>query len=137
MSDIAEREKLQADAGLPHLPTELTYELRMAVTGHRADEFLSWGYQWADKPHRLVYEACGVVEAQADEIARLKGELLQRDMTWLPAKDVEIATLKNWSVRLEVAIKSALRQLADGNSVLATDTLARALPTTTQERADG
>jgi hypothetical protein len=75
--------------------------------------------------------------ADQAELARLKSELLQRDMTWLPAKDVEIATLKNRSVRLEVAIKSALRQLADGNSVLATDTLARALPTTTQERADG
>lgn len=75
--------------------------------------------------------------ADQAEFARLKSELLQRDMTWLPAKDVEIATLKNRSVRLEVAIKSALRQLADGNSVLATDALARALPTTTQERADG
>ena len=28
------------------------------------------------------------------EIARLKSELLQRDMTWLPAKDAEIAHLK-------------------------------------------
>lgn len=129
MADIVERQKLKADAGLTHLPTELTYELRMAVTGHRADEFLSWGYQWTDKPHRLVYEACGVVEAQAVEIEslyaeverlesdladaltdlntarqdnasfgpelkRLKSELLQRDMTWLPAKDAEIARLK-------------------------------------------
>jgi len=75
MADIAERQKLQADAGLTHLPTELTYELRMAVTGHRADEFLSWGYQWTDKPHRLVYEACGVVEAQAVEIESLYAEV--------------------------------------------------------------
>jgi hypothetical protein len=75
MADIVERQKLKADAGLTHLPTELTYELRMAVTGHRADEFLSWGYQWTDKPHRLVYEACGVVEAQAAEIERLKAEV--------------------------------------------------------------
>jgi uncharacterized small protein (DUF1192 family) len=75
MADIVERQKLQADAGLTYLPTELTYELRMAVTGHRADEFLSWGYQWTDKPHRLVYEACGVVEAQAAEIERLRAEV--------------------------------------------------------------
>jgi hypothetical protein len=112
MSDIAEREKLQADAGLPHLTTELTYELRMAVTGHRADEFLSWGYQWTDKPHRLVHEACGVVEAQAVEIARLRERLeidpshpydgiYCRDET-IRLQDIRIASLKAEVARARV-----------------------------------
>ncbi|CAB5220009.1 hypothetical protein UFOVP237_53 [uncultured Caudovirales phage] len=67
------KEDLKKDAGLPHLPTDLTYELRMAVTGHRKDDFLSYGYQWTDKPHRLVYDACREIERQADEIERLRG----------------------------------------------------------------
>jgi hypothetical protein len=72
--------------------------------------------------------------ADQAEIARLKSELLQRDMTWLPAKDVEIATLDTRNAVLVAAINSALRQLAEGNSVLATDTLARAI---TQEKSNG
>jgi len=74
MSDIVDKEKLKIDAGLQYLPTDLTYELRMAVTGHQKDEFLSWGYHWEDKPHRLVYAACREVEAQAVTITRLTAE---------------------------------------------------------------
>ena len=74
MSDVVDKEKLKTDAGLQYLPTDLTYELRMAVTGHQKDEFLSWGYQWEDKPHRLVYAACCEAEAQADTITRLTAE---------------------------------------------------------------
>jgi hypothetical protein len=74
MSDIVDKEKFKIDAGLQYLPTDLTYELRMAVTGHQKDEFLSWGYHWEDKPHRLVYAACREVEAQAVTITRLTEE---------------------------------------------------------------
>ena len=69
------KEDLKRDAGIPHLPTDLTYELRMAVTGHRKDYFLSYGYQWTDKPHRLVYDACRDIERQAVEIERLREAL--------------------------------------------------------------
>ena len=69
------KEDLQRDAGIPHLPTDLTYELRMAVSGHKKDEFLSWGFQWTDKPHRLVFTACREIERQADEIERLRDAL--------------------------------------------------------------
>jgi hypothetical protein len=77
MSEIVDKEKLKIDAGLQYLPTDLTYELRMAVTGHQKDEFLSWGYHWEDKPHRLVYAACREVEAQAVTITRLTAEVEQ------------------------------------------------------------
>lgn len=62
----------QKDAGLPFPPTPFTYQLRSAVEGHRKDEFLSWGYQWEDKPHRLVYAACGEIEALHAALAQLK-----------------------------------------------------------------
>lgn len=75
MSDIVKRLKLKEDAGLEYTPTELTYELRKAVAGHKKDEFLSWGYQWEDKPHRLVYAACCEAEWAADEIERLRAAL--------------------------------------------------------------
>lgn len=58
MSDLIERfRKLQADAGIPHLPTELTYECRMAVSGEGPRAF-----DWSDKPHRLVYDLSREVE---------------------------------------------------------------------------
>ena len=70
-----EKEQLQKDAGLAYPPTDLTYELRLAVSGHREDEFLSWGYQWTDKPHRLVFAACCEAEALQHENERLREAL--------------------------------------------------------------
>ena len=63
----ADLAQLQKNAGLPHLPTPLTYYLRLAVsgTGPRA-------YEWSDKPHRLLYAACGHIEAhEAPLLARI------------------------------------------------------------------
>jgi len=59
---------LMKGAGLPHPPTDLTYVCRMAVSaeGPKAAE-------WADKPHRIVYDLCREVEALAAENARLRG----------------------------------------------------------------
>lgn len=56
--------KLQKDCGIPSLPTQLTYWLRLGVSGigPRA-------YDWSDKPHRLLYDACGEVERQSTLIA--------------------------------------------------------------------
>lgn len=55
-----ELEKLKRDTGIPHLPTQLTYECRMAIAdeGPRA-------YEWSDKPHRVVYDLCQEIEAAA------------------------------------------------------------------------
>ena len=57
---------LQSSAGIPNTPTDLTYECRLAVSGEGPR-----AYEWKDKPHRLVYDLCGQVEAQAAEIAAL------------------------------------------------------------------
>ena len=92
------KEDLKRDAGIPHLPTDLTYELRMAVTGHKKDEFLSYGYQWTDKPHRLVYVACREIERQAAEIERLRW-LLQN---WMGCCFVDE---KNGSVSFGMGVK--------------------------------
>jgi len=64
--------KLKSDAGLPDMPTPLTYELRQAVSGEGPR-----AYDWQDKPHRLLYDACREVERLRAEIAR-KDEALQR-----------------------------------------------------------
>jgi hypothetical protein len=93
MSDIVDKEKLKTDAGLQYLPTDLTYELRMAVTGYKKDEFLSWSYQWEDKPHRLVYAACCEAEAQADTITRLTAEVRVRQTIVEEARDERDAAL--------------------------------------------
>jgi hypothetical protein len=55
-----EGHKLKHDAGLPHLPTQLTYECRLAV-GREGPR----GYDWGDKPHRVVYDLCWEIETRA------------------------------------------------------------------------
>lgn len=51
---------LRQGANLANLPTDLTFECRMAVAGHgpRAAD-------WADKPHRIVYDLCAEIERLA------------------------------------------------------------------------
>lgn len=70
VAGLVELKKLQKDAGIPHLPTQLTYQLRRAVAGYG-----TLAYQWADKPHRLVYDACREIEAQADTIEALQARI--------------------------------------------------------------
>ena len=53
-----ERVALQKACGIPNIPTPLTYDLRRAVNGEGP-----LAYQWADKPHRLLYDACSQIEA--------------------------------------------------------------------------
>lgn len=69
MITLEQKKQLQFDAGIPHLPTDLTYECRMAISdeGERA-------YEWRDKPHRLVYDLSRQVEADADRIEQLERE---------------------------------------------------------------
>ena len=59
MTDITEEMKLglQMRAQIPHIPTDLTYECRMAIEGDgpRSGD-------WADKPHRLVFDLCREIE---------------------------------------------------------------------------
>lgn len=66
--DTPEGHKLKADAGIPHLPTQLTYDCRNAISGNGP-----LAYTWEDKPHRLVYDLCREIERIA-AIAALKGK---------------------------------------------------------------
>ena len=54
---LDELSAFQKKCGIPHVPTQFTYELRAAISGAgpRASE-------WCDKPHRLVYDACRRIE---------------------------------------------------------------------------
>lgn len=55
-------EKLKADAGLPHTPTQFTYTYRRAMNGKGPLAF-----QWKDKPHRLIFDLCREIERLAAE----------------------------------------------------------------------
>ena len=57
---LNELEQLKRDTGIPHLPTQLTYECRMAIAGEGPR-----AYEWSDKPHRVVYDLCQEIEAAA------------------------------------------------------------------------
>ena len=56
----AELEALKKDAGIPHLPTQLTFEARLAIGGEGPR-----AYDWSDKPHRIVYDLCREIEKNA------------------------------------------------------------------------
>lgn len=72
-----DRAAFDIDCGLTYPSTPMTFALRRAVNGMGADDFLSAGYQWTDKPHRLVYDACGEIERQAHVIAEQKMALVK------------------------------------------------------------
>lgn len=58
------KQELQRLAGIPHLPTDLTYELRLAVSGEGPR-----AYDWSDKPHRLLWDACAALERAEERIS--------------------------------------------------------------------
>ena len=39
------------------MPTQMTYHLRRAISGEG-----DYAYEWSDKPHRLVHDACREIE---------------------------------------------------------------------------
>ena len=57
-----DRAAFDIDCGLTYPSTPMTFAFRRAMCGEGADSFLSPGYQWTDKPHRLVYSLCSEVE---------------------------------------------------------------------------
>ena len=65
LATTAELEALKKAAGIPHLPTQLTFEARLAIGGEGPR-----AYDWSDKPHRIVYDLCREIEKNA----ALKGE---------------------------------------------------------------
>lgn len=64
-----ELERLKRDCDIPETPTQMTYHLRLAPSG-RGD----YQYQWKDKPHRLIYDACREIERLTAIIAELTRE---------------------------------------------------------------
>lgn len=86
--DIVERAKLeqmQLDCDIPNLPTQLTYQAVMAISGEGPR-----AYDWQDKPHRIVYDLCREVEAQDVAITTLRAEverLTALTAAWAPSGD--------------------------------------------------
>jgi hypothetical protein len=52
-----ELRSLQSEIGLPYPPTPQTWHWRLAPSGDGGS-----AREWADKPHRLLYDACAEVE---------------------------------------------------------------------------
>ena len=77
--------QLQVDCGIPHLPTPLTYELRLAVSGEGPR-----AYDWSDKPHRLLYDACREIERNAGQVTALAAE-----------RDAAVAELANLQEKID------------------------------------
>lgn len=51
-------------------PETTTDDYRNALMG--SDEFGSLGYDWDDKPHRLVYDLCGEVDHLRQQLESIK-----------------------------------------------------------------
>lgn len=52
--------ELQKDCGTPNPPTQETYWFRKALAGEGPH-----AYDWLDKPHRLVFDLCRLIESDA------------------------------------------------------------------------
>jgi hypothetical protein len=63
---LEQLEKLKKDAGIANIPTQTTYHLRMGASGQGPR-----AYDWTDKPHRLLYDACAEIEEQDQTIIAL------------------------------------------------------------------
>ena len=87
MSDVlatnAELEALRKAAGIPHLPTQLTFEARLAIGGEGPR-----AYDWSDKPHRLVFDLCREIEMYAAIPAVQPGHVNETPKSEHDARDV-------------------------------------------------
>lgn len=83
MTEVTDEMKrqLQMNAQIPHLPTDLTYECRMAIAGEGPR-----AYDWSDKPHRLVYDLCRYIEAEAALSVPAQGA---EPAAWITADAIE------------------------------------------------
>lgn len=86
-----DKQELQRLAGIPHLPTDLTYELRLAVSGDGPR-----AYDWSDKPHRLLWDACGALE-RAEERLR-QAVLAERERCALLCEEVARLESEQWAL---------------------------------------
>jgi hypothetical protein len=71
-----------------------TEDYRNACSGE--GEFGSLGYEWSDKPHRLVYDLCGEIEDLRRQIAEIR--------TALAAKEQECILLSACLRKCEAAL---------------------------------
>jgi hypothetical protein len=79
-----------------------------------------------EQDDQLALEAADTITRLTAEVDRLLA-LTRTEAQYTLKLEAEITTLRADNKRLRAAIECALRQLADGNRVLATGTLAAAL----------
>lgn len=54
-------------------PGSTTEDYRRALDGE--GEFGSLGYDWSDKPHRLVYDLCAEIDRLRSQVDKLEDEI--------------------------------------------------------------
>lgn len=93
---LEEKQEVQRNAGIPHLPTDLTLEARLAVSGRGPRAF-----QWSDKKHRLVYDLCREIERIAAYLRAAsipKVEPSRHPVIWMEFNNKEGFTgLRRWT----------------------------------------
>jgi hypothetical protein len=89
-----ELRRLQSELSLPYPPTLQTWHWRLAPSG---DGYFA--HEWADKPHRLLYDACAEVE-------RLNAGYLERG--------AEIERLRKVAIGVAASLAAAISLLERG-----------------------
>ena len=72
---IARRNPPPSYKHIPQWRYKDLFEYHLAVGGKDKDTFGSLGYQWEDKPHRLVYNLTGMCADLRDDVNHLNAEL--------------------------------------------------------------
>lgn len=121
---LADKRRLQHDAGIPHLPTDMTFEARKAVSGEGPR-----AYEWSDKKHRLVYDLCREIERlSALDLSPAEGET--GDGSEQAAIEIADAVIA-WMVRHDLL--DADQEYRDDDIIAVLDELSPGLATTNDE----
>ena len=105
-----ELERLKNACEIPNIPTQMTYHLRRAISGGG-----DYADDWADKPHRLVYDACREIERLTTTNEALS-ELLDTVISALDMTKYEIEDVSEASYVSRAADKYFLQMLDILNS---------------------
>lgn len=76
--------EMQRDCGIPNPPTQETYWFRKALAGEGPH-----AYDWSDKPHRLVFDLCRLIEADAALRSKPVAGVEVKPLEWVKHPNVE------------------------------------------------
>ena len=115
LATTAELEALKKAAGIPHLPTQLTFEARLAIGGEGPR-----AYDWSDKPHRIVYDLCREIEKNANHVEQLERELSISRMAQVVMDNsvAEVERLQAQNMRMSGMVHDLKKEVAISDALL-------------------